>query len=368
MNIDEFYDKLRKILPYTSQKDSHFRIRLGIVLRQYKEMVSKLDLPRNPLKTEDIEKISRICDKLSDIVKSSMQGMPSRAYSQLHNLLSDKEGNPLINIRKTILTYDKNEYFYRIRLMDSINEATRKDLFHIPLDMRGMIKTQRFSIPGYPCLYLGESIYGCWEEMSRPQMFKCAVSRFRNDQPVNFVDMTIPTKEFLYNPEYLVLLPLVIACSIRVSDDGATYKPEYIVPQLLMEWILKNRTYTDFDGSKKQIHGVAFSSTHLNKDFEFPENCFINYAIPVFSVDYRNRFCRKLCELFSLTLPTTNDIEKLKGGYPSEWEYPDDSEEEKIENNYKSSDFGNLEARLGNETKFPLGKLDCKGNESLVNN
>ena len=147
---------------------------------------------------------------------------------------------------------------------------------------------------------------------------------------------------------------------ISVDDVNATFKPEYIVPQLLIEWILKNRQFK-LGEEKRKIHGVAYLSTHLNKDFEFPIDTFINYAIPVFSVNTNNKYCYKLCNTFSLTTPTTNDLEKLKCGYGIGWWIEGLSPEEELQQNYNTSDFGNLEGRLKDETKFKLEKINCKG-------
>ena len=360
MNIDELYKELLCILPYVTDKDKHFRIRLGNALRQYCDMIKVLEIDGKPLSKSTIDSVVHISNKIKAIVKSSMEGLPSRAFAQLHNLLYNKAGNPPIDIKSTILSYSAGESFYRIRLMDSVNEVPRKELFHIPLSKRGMVKTQRFSISGYPCLYLGETVYGCWEEMRRPQMYQCAVSRYENREALNFIDLTIPLKDELKNHSYLKLLPLIIACMIRVADDEATYKPEYIVPQLLMEWILKNRKYTDNGGNKKEIHGIAYISTHHNEEFEFPEESFINYAIPVFSVDLRCAYCKKLCQIFNLSLPTTNDIEKLKGAYGVEGgRQPRDPKKQRMQN-YQNSDFGHLEERLNDTVRFPLESINWK--------
>ncbi len=46
---------------------------------------------------------------------------------------------------------------------------------------------------------------------------------------------------------------------------------------------------------KKKIHGNAYISTHHNDEFEFLDECFINYAIPVLSVDMGAVYCKRLC-------------------------------------------------------------------------
>jgi hypothetical protein len=137
-----------------------------------------------------------------------------------------------------------------------------------------------------------------------------------------------------------------------VVNAEDTYKPEYIVPQLIIEWLLKNRN--------RKIDGVCYTSTHINDEFDFPDDKFLNYAIPVYSVDARMKYCKKLCKLFKVTSPTTNDIEKLKSGYDIDAGIWDLDMDERKKHNYDSSDFGQLEKRLLDSDKFPLFEIKCK--------
>lgn len=86
-------------------------------------------------------------------------------------------------------------------LVDCLDEADRPDnwdalkrkkgmvMFHIPITMRRQVGTERYSIPGYPCLYLGNSIYVCWEEMNRPLMSSCWVSRLKNTEELELEEL-----------------------------------------------------------------------------------------------------------------------------------------------------------------------------------
>ncbi|MFW1494652.1 hypothetical protein ACEV9S_24505, partial [Vibrio parahaemolyticus] len=47
--------------------------------------------------------------------------------------------------------------------------------------------------------------------------------------------------------------PLIAACSIRVKNPSDNFKPEYIIPQLLLQWA---RDY-------KSIDGIRYTSTHI---------------------------------------------------------------------------------------------------------
>lgn len=356
---EEFYNEVLKLLSYTGKTSEHFRNRLSSALKEYQKLVKNLRIDGNPVDASIIDDIDYVIQKLKTIVESSMKGLQSTAYFQLQNLFQDEKREPnKIDLSKVLTTISENHNFYRIRQMGYVFEVKRSELFHIPLDKRGIVKTQRYSTPGYPCLYLGESIYGCWEEMRRPPMHTCAVARITNTEESVFLNLTIPPKDEIVQNHYLLLIPLMISCMIRVADDSATYKPEYIIPQLLIEWVLKQRRYKK--PSDDLIHGVMYTSTHRGRDFDFPSEKCINYAVPAFSVDMNTIFCKKLCKFYHITEPTTNELEKLKEQYGIGWETIGITEEEKKLENYNSSDFGQLEERLKDESKFPTAELSPK--------
>lgn len=354
MELEEFYIETKHLLPYRIDSSLNFKLRLKIALSKYEELANSYIVDTDVL--DDIKDISK---RLIDIVAQYEKGLHSSAYVKLQYLIQGKKGfPPKIDLMKTILQFEENKHisFYRIRVMESIYERKADEMFHIPLSMRGIVKTQRYSAPGYPCLYLGESIYGCWEEMRRPTMQSCAVSRLECNKELNIIDLSVPNqKEYLDIPEYQKLMPLLISCMIPVVNHSDTYKPEYIIPQLIIQWVLKNR-------KSKNIDGICYTSTHINSEFEFPDEKFINYAFPVYNIVNRHRFCHHLCDLFQVTDPTTNELEKLKGNYGiNAGTYGEDMEEdERKAENYTISDFGNLEKRLLDTDKFPLRDIKYK--------
>lgn len=348
-DIDRFYSKIMELLPYKSPKVAPFRSCLNYALKKYNELVS--EYVDDEVTKQDVSYITK---KLDGVVKSYLEGLHSTAFSQLQFLIYGKKNvTAKIDIGSTILTIEKGADFYRMRQNELHQRCEAKDVFHIPLTQRGLVKTQRYSAPGYPCLYLGESIYGCWEEMGRPPMHLCSVSKLQNLNDLNLIDLTIPLKIDLLTKSCICRLPLIIACMIPVRNELDNFKPEYIVPQLLIELVLKNRKKKG-----KVIHGIAYTSTHRNNEFEFPNSKFINYAIPTFDVLLANAiYCKTLCGLFKITNPTTNDLEKLKSGYGTKDRRIYGNDEEY---NYESSDFGNLEERLNNDNNFPLKDVSYK--------
>jgi hypothetical protein len=81
--------------------------------------------------------------------------------------------------------------FFRVRVSPGRFTLSKQDLFHIPYQLKHQIRTQRYSIPGFPCLYLSDSIYTCWEEMRRPPIEALHASRFRlnSSRPITVIEI-----------------------------------------------------------------------------------------------------------------------------------------------------------------------------------
>lgn len=219
----------------------------------------------------------------------------------LSNLCNDKK--PLFRVRKSEKPLDK-----------------RKDLFHIPFSKRHLVSAQRYSVAGLPCLYLGTSIYICWQEMDKPDLGKLFISSFittnSKSQVLNLA------AEFLYHRmrstpysedisfknnslkiSYLILWPLIAACNYKKTDGNSSFIQEYIIPNLLMQWIsTKDRT---------PISGIAYRSTKFSKSTQSPQA--VNIVLPP-KVDYfqtiKYDFCPTLCSLFEITTPVSWQILK----------------------------------------------------------
>lgn len=71
-------------------------------------------------------------------------------------------------------------------------------MFHINLDNRVIVSSERYSFPGLPCLYLGTSSFVCWVEMDCPKLEDFQVARIiKKEQNVKVLDLCILPKEEL---------------------------------------------------------------------------------------------------------------------------------------------------------------------------
>lgn len=82
MEITEFHKQItEQLLPYTANPDKDFRERLRMALRRYKEMIKDLTIDGHPVNKDTLDDVNYICEKIRDIVRDSMKGLSSTAYS-----------------------------------------------------------------------------------------------------------------------------------------------------------------------------------------------------------------------------------------------------------------------------------------------
>lgn len=334
MNIEELYKKIILLTPYNLGSKEDYRVKLRQALQEYSNIVKQLNVEDRPDGWDNIIKsIDKITSKLKDIALNSYKGLPSTAGSQLGYLLKEYNSHILYK------NFDINTVFYRMRTFEERRtNISYKEMFHIPMNLRRQVTTQRYSTPGYPCLYLGMSVYTCWEEMKRPRMSDCWVSSLKNTQQIRLLDLSVPDREYFINnfAHYLYLFPIIISCMLPVENSKDIYKPEYIISQLITEWIIKN---------KKE--GIYYTSVQKDEGFEFPMNKYHNVAIPVKNALKQDGYCDHLMQLFQISNPMNYEIEHLKLGEQFFFEEGGLDENQRREENYKTSAFGVLEGWLG---------------------
>lgn len=235
MTIQEFYNELKSLAP-SNKSDLEYRDTLRKILKTYVNDLSSIDEnERIQNWVEHINKVNNIIQRLNDIAMTSFKGLPSSAYTKFKKLIKQYQENLIFH------TVSRNSHFYRMRVFEKQRtDISYTEMFHIPLTKRRIVKTQRFSTPGYPCLYLGTSIYSCWEEMHRPFMDNCWVSHLRNVEELQLLDLRFPSEECFKDnfQKYIYIFPFIISCMIPVKNSEDIYKPEYIIPQLFIEWII----------------------------------------------------------------------------------------------------------------------------------
>ncbi|MFF2019744.1 hypothetical protein [Paenibacillus sp. NPDC058177] len=270
----------------------------------YMEGARQLKL-KHVLSDAEVNMVNKVCEAIESSLHKYYDGFPSEAYQLLKPAIDQ-----LSCYFDSFYLFNRNRdpRLYRIR-RDMTPLTNKKDLFHIPFEERTLVSTQRYSIPGFPCLYLGSSVYACLEELRTVSNTQHVyVSSFRNDRGMNFIDLGYPprvatkasykksdTESYDALKALYLCWPLMAACSVQVKDDARPFKPEYIIPQLLLQWV---RNSTHFNGIRyfTSRSNSYVQSVHLYQNYVFPIKENKEYG-----------YCDNLVEHFTLTDPISFD-------------------------------------------------------------
>ncbi|MCM1301463.1 MAG: hypothetical protein NC226_07065 [Bacteroides cellulosilyticus] len=323
MTIDEFRNNIESLFP-VKRKDIDFRMDLKSVLNNYARLIDALD---GEIKDKydnwnaSRTRIEKLISGIINCVDAYYESAHHSAYIILYNQINGVQTISGILTSIKLYTIKIGEYLWRGRVFEKNRGKTHKDMFHIPFENRGIVKTQRYSAPGYPCLYLGTTIYSCWEELGRPKFDDLMVSGFKAVKNMKLLNLCRPKadeygEENLMN--LLLRLPLILACSfvVQEKDEKADFKPEYIIPQMLLEVIININNRERRQKHPKKIEeltlGIIYTSTKINNDFYRSAELFENIAIPAIDVSNSKGHCRELADCFLVTSPTCNEYEELK--------------------------------------------------------
>ena len=225
--------------------------------------------------------LARVCELVLEALGESLHGLPARAYARVKELMGLLEQSPLYASHAELepsAMMTGPVPLYRVVRVEENKVFPRKRIFHSPYSLRRRIATNRYSIAGFPSLYLATTVeladlenglfshrqpaiaarfslntvyIRAIEQSIRimdlswtPQALadpgsaeKIKENRKRFEDLVDASDRISGSSAKGHAPErYLLRYPLLAACSyIRVKREG--FAPEYILPQLLTQWL-----------------------------------------------------------------------------------------------------------------------------------
>lgn len=217
------------------------------------------------------------------------------------------------NKRSIFIGGKQRTNFFRVRAVEYESENIQNnpdELFHIPLSKRAYAGDGRFSLAGFPSLYLSTNLALAWQKCGYPQ--KYYYSEYRSKQidtseELQFLLLYSPAEiisfaSWKYNDlalwveiatRYLKTYPLVLACSFINQSGNVPYKQEYIIPQMLMRWVKRN-------GSR--IQGIEYFSCVDNSKFIRTWKGY-NIVIPALPPYDSQGYSEKLREQFTWSEP-----------------------------------------------------------------
>ncbi len=328
MGLNEFS------LPIRLDRDEEYAEHLKKTLNKYIEFNENIEgLPEELLKDVK-ENVDLILNSLHHYYNANI----SKAKECIHKLLGKYISNDFI-----VSELDESYAFRGIACFESLKvdgqndelkknyplsffkarignyDFQRNDMLHIPFNKRELVTTQRFSIPGVPCLYLGTTSYVCWLELNKPSDSEFNVSCYK--MPGNLKILNLVSDQMLINGQtswikinnnqftnqnitllkaLIGFFPLIIATSYSINNSNRAFKSEYIISQLIMQCL------DDFG-----IDGIAYMSKKAKDGIGGFPQC-VNLAIPM-KYDGNGQGYSNLFKEIQLTPPINlAEFKKLK--------------------------------------------------------
>jgi hypothetical protein len=281
MNIEQFLKKDIFQFPYSYAEN--YTTRVSNILDEYLDDINNLNID-----FIDIEKLKKDCKKISHGIEESLDKYLAGCSFESHKIVFD--------LLDTFKEYYLNDVFvtkipvkfnglYKIRNIEkNIIECSCSDNFIIPYENYNLIGTHRFSIPGFPCLYLGTSSYVCSHEIPKIKSKNQIISRYElwdsvlNNilylfyRPNDIMNILIDNRLKDFFPDiinsYLRLLPFLLVIYHKVQKEEGPFRPEYILSQILMQWVRINN-----------VDGICYLSTKVDYSL-IDKGLGLNFAFP----------------------------------------------------------------------------------------
>ena len=199
--------------------------------------------------SQDLSKVINVATKcLIKAEESFLSGNIIACYQIITDLIYNQLNKFYISHK-----INEGELFYRMRENNTGHLYSAEQMFHIPFQLRRLVGNQRFSVTGHPSLYLGRSIYVCWEELNRPKFDTANIVAFRAKRELNLLDLRMPNNINIMDDLYRI--PLIIASSIKTKDSNLPFKPEYIISQAILHSIVNENRKID---NSKNYDGIIY--------------------------------------------------------------------------------------------------------------
>lgn len=288
---------------------------LKSIYDEYAVMIATLDdsIARPKMLKEGlIETIDKVEERIYQSLEDYYNGRLLSAIAEMDFLFQDL--HLILPDGYNQFTINSNDIWYRGRkIIEGTRIYPRKEMFHIPNHLRENVSNQRFSFNGYPCLYLGKSIWTCWEELDEPDLDNICFSALKITQNLHIFDLSIPTPDSINNKSIeelvalLIIFPLSIACTIKTKNEKANFKEEYIIPQLMMIELLEHLCFVPY-----YLDGFVFTSTKGNSTFGWDDKYLLNMVLPVRGKFDKDGLCFGLKNKILITEPICHKYEILK--------------------------------------------------------
>ena len=241
-----FHDLDNWLMRQDDRESQNYQDYVNSLLDKYKKRVEKILINKNEGNNALLEQINDNINKIKSIINNYLDSNILQSIQDTKTLVTKNKGG-CVTDTQLITTWYRGRIFSNLDyLRNSFQlhndwKPSAKEMGILPKTMRHLANTQRFSMLGFPCLYLGSSIIDCIKECraNKSDIFFAAKYEGKIVDKLKVADFRIPRYKQDNEKicEDLKTWPIVIACTIKVpkeKENDARFKDEYIFPQLLM--------------------------------------------------------------------------------------------------------------------------------------
>ena len=172
MEFKELIENINNELTDVRNSNESLEENINKLLGQYLKAISSINynvFTQYGLSKEIIiNNINKSNKTILDALSQYSSAHIADCVTTIKNYLIENDKLLILNINKDS---QKDNKWYRMRNQEKYKRLfPANEMFHIPFQLRGKVNTQRYSLPGYPCLYISRSIWATWEEMHEPQL------------------------------------------------------------------------------------------------------------------------------------------------------------------------------------------------------
>lgn len=312
---NRFREEADKYLEFVNELDIHFKNE-----EEKSKYETKLMDSKNAIK-ENIESINEIFRYYEESNFKNAQTEMDHLMNRIKNVIFIVSPKDIMKINlsdnrtaKICFRGNHSDRYYRIRSVETRKteiESNKNELFHIPYSKRAYCSNERFSLAGFPSLYLSTSLQIAWQECRYPKSYyfseyEYKLSNNELKESFNVLALYSPNEILQYGISerhnnfdiwlnifirYLIQYPLILACSFVNHRGDAPFKQEYIIPQLLLQWVKRNY---------ETIKGISYFSCVDLKLFDRKWSGY-NLVFPV--IDGKDEYSKDLRKLFEWSDP-----------------------------------------------------------------
>lgn len=255
-----------------------------------------------------------LCEKIYKRILSILKSLYSPNHTEaiifLERFLDGKEKDLKRYLNDMYINYlripfdNKSEFF---RILDWKEDEECSNCWHTPFSLRENASAGRYSLPGYPALYLGDCLETCLNEVGKPDSDNKRrwLGRFTLKKHKHLVCVDLRMSWALKEKgldsyekfSLLITYPLRLVCSIKSLHKTEKFCEEYLFSQTLVSILCAP---TDpYKSRLIKYNGVVYDSTKFKGG--------INYAIYAHPQAYPPSqdeiYSNKLMDFFDHTNP-----------------------------------------------------------------